>query len=101
MFGLGGIHVEVFGDVTFRVAPLSPYDAYKMIEEVRGSVLLDGYRGTEPVHRESITQALLSLSNLMIENPQIEEIDLNPVIASSKGVIAVDARIRISDQLDI
>jgi acetyl-CoA synthetase (ADP-forming) len=101
MFGLGGIHVEVFGDVTFRIAPLSSYDAHKMIEEVRGSVLLDGYRGTEPVHRESIVQALLSLSNLMLENPQIEEIDLNPVMASSKGVIAVDARIRISDQLDI
>jgi len=97
MFGLGGIHVEIFDDVVFRVAPLSRRDADQMISEVRGSKLLDGYRGGEPVDREAILQALLSLSKFMIENPHILEIDLNPVIATPEGLVAVDARIKTAN----
>jgi len=97
MFGLGGIHVEVLDDVSFRVAPLSQYDADQMISEIRASKLLDGYRGSGAVDRTTLSKALLSISRMMIENPNIEEIDLNPALASSKGLTVVDARIKIQN----
>jgi acyl-CoA synthetase (NDP forming) len=93
MFGLGGIHVEVFDDVAFRVAPINQQDAHQMISEVRGSSLLKGSRGSEPVDQEEITQALLSISNLMLKDEQIVELDINPLIASADGVMAVDVRV--------
>lgn len=93
MFGLGGIHVEVLEDVTFRVAPLSRADAEEMIEEVRGRRLLDGVRGKLPVDRKALIQALLSLSRLLVEYPCITEVDINPLIVLHRGCIAVDARI--------
>jgi acyl-CoA synthetase (NDP forming) len=98
MFGLGGIHVEIYDDVTFRVAPLTEFDARSMIEEVKGSQIFEGYRGKEPIDRESLIQALLSLSQLMVENPNIAEMDINPVIATKEGAVAVDARGRILNQ---
>jgi acyl-CoA synthetase (NDP forming) len=93
MFGLGGIHVEVLEDVTFRVAPLSRADAEEMIEEVRGRRLLSGVRGKPPVDRKALIQALLSLSRLLMENPCILEVDINPLIVLREGCVAVDARI--------
>jgi acyl-CoA synthetase (NDP forming) len=92
MFGLGGIHVEIYNDVAFRVAPLEASDARTMIEEVRGARLLDGFRGKAPVDREALIQSLLSLSQLMVENPNIAEIDINPLIITSDEAVAVDAR---------
>jgi len=92
MFGLGGIHVEIFDDVAFRVAPLDRVDALTMIDEVRGSRLLEGFRGEAPVNREALVQALLSLSKLLLENPRISELDINPLILTEDGAIAVDAR---------
>jgi len=85
MFGLGGIHVEVLEDVTFRVAPLSRADAEEMIEEVRGRRLLDGVRGKPPVDRQALIQALLSLSRLLVENPCVSEVDINPLIVLRRG----------------
>ena len=96
MFGLGGIHVEIYDDVTFRVAPLTDYDARSMIEEVRGSRIFQGYRGKAPTNRESLLQSLLSLSQLMVENPNIVEMDINPLIVTSESAVAVDARGRIT-----
>lgn len=96
MFGLGGIHVEIYDDVTFRVAPLSDFDARSMIEEVRGARIFEGYRGVAPIDRESLIQALLSLSQLMVENPNIAEMDINPLIVTRDGAVAVDARGRIT-----
>jgi acetyltransferase len=98
MFGLGGIHVEIYDDVIFRVAPLTEYDARSMIEEVKGAQIFEGYRGRPSVDRESLIQALLSLSQLMVENPNIAEMDINPIIATKEGAVAVDARGRISNQ---
>ncbi len=92
MFGLGGIQVEVFNDVAFRVAPINGMDANEMISEVRGSKLLDGLRGSKPIDREPIIQALLSISQLMLENDHIVELDINPLIASDGSVVAVDIR---------
>ena len=92
MFGLGGILVEIFDDVAFRVAPLTRVDALTMIDEVRGSRLLRGFRGEAAINQEALVQALLSLSQLLVENPRISEIDINPLILTENGAIAVDAR---------
>jgi len=92
MFGLGGIYVEVFGDVAFRVAPLSRADAEEMIEEVRGKRLLEGVRGKPHLDRETLIKALLSLSRMLVENPRLTEVDINPLLVLDRGVVAVDAR---------
>jgi acyl-CoA synthetase (NDP forming) len=92
MFGLGGVHVEVFDDVAFRVAPLGRADAEDMIREVRGSRLLEGVRGRAPADRETLIEALLGLSQLMMENPRVVEVDVNPLLVLEEGAVAVDAR---------
>jgi acyl-CoA synthetase (NDP forming) len=92
MFGLGGIHVEIYDDVTFRIAPLNEFDARTMIEEVRGARLFERSRGKAPINRESLIQTIISLSQLMVENPNIAEMDINPLIVTSEDAIAVDAR---------
>jgi len=95
MFGLGGIHVEVFEDVAFRVAPLTRADAEEMIAEVRGRKLLEGARGRPPADREALVEAILALSRLLMENPSVADIDINPLLARPDGVVAVDARVSL------
>jgi acetyltransferase len=92
MFGLGGTHVEVYDDVTFRVAPLSRSDAEEMIEEIRGKRMLSGTRGRPAVDREALSNALLSISRMLLENPGITELDINPLVVFERGAEAVDAR---------
>lgn len=92
MFGLGGVFVEVFGDVSFRAAPLSRADAEEMLEEIRGKALLAGARGRPPADREALIQAILAFSRLLVENPSLAEIEINPLLALPEGVVAVDAR---------
>ncbi len=92
MFGLGGVFVEVFGDVAFRVAPLTRADAEEMIAEIRGRALLEGARGRPPADREALVEAILAFSRLLVENPDIAEIEINPLLALPEGVVAVDAR---------
>jgi len=96
MFGLGGIQVEVFDDVAFRVAPLSWTDAEGMIEEIRGKRLLEGLRGKAPVDRKALAKALLSLSSMLVENPSITEVDVNPLLLLEGGAVAVDARVVVT-----
>jgi acetyltransferase len=91
-FGLGGIHVEIFNDVSFRVAPISGIEAHNMINELRGKELFDGFRGGPVVDREAIVSALLSISDLLVNDPRVVEFEINPLIAKEKGVFAVDAR---------
>ncbi|MEM0295400.1 MAG: acetate--CoA ligase family protein [Candidatus Korarchaeum sp.] len=93
MFGLGGIFVEVFRDVSFRVAPLSEQDAETMIKEIKAYKLLTGFRGAEPVDINAIKDALIKVGRIGVENEEIAEMDLNPVIAYPKGIKVVDARI--------
>lgn len=93
MFGLGGIFVEILKDVTFRVAPVSKIDATEMIAEVRAYPLLKGYRNTPPVDTDSLTKLIVNTSELIMDNPEIKELDLNPVIVYEKGLKVVDARI--------
>ena len=93
MFGLGGVFVEVFRDVSFRVAPLTERDAEEMISEIKGRKLLEGYRGTEPVDKEALVDALVKVGQIGVENPEIKEMDLNPVMAYPRGLKVVDARV--------
>ncbi|MFA6089339.1 MAG: acetate--CoA ligase family protein [Candidatus Woesearchaeota archaeon] len=97
MFGLGGIYVEVFKDVTFRVCPITNDDALQMIKEIKSFPLLNGVRGSKPVDINVIANTLVSLSNIVSEHPNIEEIDLNPLIVSGNGTNIVDVRILTPD----
>ena len=96
MFGLGGVLVEVLKDVAFRIVPLAPRDARQMVREIKGYPVLEGARGRDAVDIAALESLILKLSEFVEANPQIEEIDLNPVFAHKDGVIAVDARIVIS-----
>jgi acetyl-CoA synthetase (ADP-forming) len=93
MFGLGGIWVEILKDVSFRIAPLSLEDARQMIIELRAYPLLKGYRNTPPADIDALISILCNTSRLVMENPEIKELDLNPVMAYQKGAKTVDARI--------
>jgi acetyl coenzyme A synthetase (ADP forming)-like protein len=96
-FGLGGIHVEILGDVRFRVTPLTDRDAAEMVREIRGYRLLEGYRGHPRADIEAIQELLLRVSRLAEEAPEITELDLNPIfaLAPGEGCRIVDARIRV------
>jgi acetyl-CoA synthetase (ADP-forming) len=93
MFGLGGIFVEVLKDVTFKIAPVSIDEAKEMINGLKASALLKGYRNSEPVDIDALAQVLVNVSKLLMDHPEIKELDLNPVMAYAKGVNTVDARI--------
>ena len=92
MFGLGGIFVEVLKDVVFRTLPLDRAQAGEMLDEIRAKALLEGVRGGRPVDREKLISLLLEISRMAMANPQITEIDLNPIIVSADGYAIVDAR---------
>ena len=96
-FGLGGIHVEILGDVQFRVAPLTDHDAAQMVRKIKGYRLLQGYRGQPAANLKGIEEVLLRLSRLVEEIPEISELDLNPIFAlpPGQGCKIVDARIRV------
>jgi acetyl-CoA synthetase (ADP-forming) len=96
MFGLGGAFVEVFRDVSFRIAPVNMDDAFEMINEIRFSKILDGYRGQEPVNKSVIAEIIVKTSKLIEENEEIASIDLNPVIVYSSEAKVVDVRVILS-----
>jgi acyl-CoA synthetase (NDP forming) len=93
MFGLGGIFVEVLKDVSFRVIPVKQKDAQEMIQEIKGFPLLGGYRGKEPANIPALVGIILKISKFINENPQIREMELNPIFAYKNKALAVDARI--------
>ncbi|SIT41162.1 CoA-binding domain protein [Paraburkholderia piptadeniae] len=93
MFGLGGILVEVLKDVVFRSLPLTEGDARQMLEEIRAAEILNGVRGAPPTDKNALVQLMLGISALCTAFPEIEELDLNPVMAYPSGVGILDARI--------
>jgi acetyl coenzyme A synthetase (ADP forming)-like protein len=99
MFGLGGIYVEVLKDVSFRVAPVSRRDAEEMVREIRAWPLLAAYRGSEPADEEAIVEALVRVSRLSLDFPEIQELDINPllVLPKGKGIRAIDCRMTIAE----
>ena len=98
MFGLGGIYVEVLRDVAFRLAPLTPDDAREMIFEIRANALLRGVRGEPPADIDAIVDALLRLSQLVTDFPEITELDVNPLLVYpiGEGSMAVDSRVALA-----
>ncbi len=93
LFGLGGVMVELYRDVSLRLLPFTRDDALSMIREIRGHELLAGYRGQPAVDEEALADCLLAVANMAESYPEIVEIDLNPVFAYPDGIAVVDARI--------
>ena len=98
MYGLGGIMVEILRDVSFRVLPISPRAAEKMIEETKSYPILKGVRGQAPGDKKALKRLLLMVSELIEAYPEIHEMDLNPVIVYETGLKIVDARIILKDE---
>ena len=95
MFGLGGIFVDVLKDVVFHLAPVSDAEAREMVAGIKAAALLSGVRGEAPVDKGALVNFIQRLSKLTTDFPQIQELDLNPVMAFEDGALAVDARIAI------
>jgi acetyl coenzyme A synthetase (ADP forming)-like protein len=96
MFGLGGIYVEALKDVVFRVAPLTPSDARNMVAGIRGTKLLGALRGKPAVSAPAIHDVLLRISQMAIDFPLIEEMDINPLLTFESQAVAVDCRVRLA-----
>jgi acetate---CoA ligase (ADP-forming) len=95
LLGLGGVYVEVLGDVALRLAPITPAQAWEMIDEIRGARLLKGVRGQAPADRQALVAVITRMSQILSDLPEIGEIDVNPVkvLAAGRGCVAVDCRI--------
>jgi acyl-CoA synthetase (NDP forming) len=102
MVGLGGIFVEVLADVAFRICPINERDAWSMLDELRGAALLDGARGREPVSKQAIVDTLLKIGGegglLLDLQDEVSELDINPMLVSRAGAVAVDARFILTEQ---
>src|SRR6266446_288922 len=92
-FGLGGILVEVLKDITFRLAPATRADTLSMLDGIAAAEILRGIRGAQPVDRESLATMIGNVSQLVADFPEISELDLNPVFATSQGATAADVRV--------
>ena len=96
MFGLGGIFTEVLKDVSFRLAPINKKEAEEMIKEIKGYKILIGYRNQKKINILSIEKTLFNLSNLIVKEKEVREVDFNPVMANDKRIVIVDAKILIN-----
>jgi acyl-CoA synthetase (NDP forming) len=92
-FGAGGVFTEILNDISLRILPLSRDEAKAMIEETKVSKMLSGARGTKAVDMELLVNYLITFSELVLANPAISEIDLNPLRAFAGRVVALDARV--------
>jgi acyl-CoA synthetase (NDP forming) len=92
MFGAGGILTEAIKDVAFRLAPLTQEDARAMVREIKSTALLEAFRGEQKVDMDQLVQALMGLSRLAVEHPEVREVDINPLLTAPDGALtAVDA----------
>ena len=91
MFGLGGIFTEVLKDVAFRVAPITVDDAMEMMNEIKAKAILGAVRGMPPADRDALAAILVSLGKIGMENPEVREIDINPIMLEGESPVAVDA----------
>lgn len=100
LLGMGGTGVEIYGDTTLRMAPLSGADVVSMVRALRARPLLEGYRGSNPVSMVRLTETLLAFSDLVMGlEDRFESIDLNPIICSSDRCVVADARIMLAARL--
>jgi acetyltransferase len=95
MFGLGGIFVEVFRDVVFRLAPVNRNSARRMIRSIQGIKLLKAFRGRPETDMDALERAMVALSDMAVAHPEISELDINPLLAHEKGhgITVADCRI--------
>jgi acyl-CoA synthetase (NDP forming) len=93
MFGLGGIYVELFQDVSFRLAPVSERDSMAMILELKSAPLLTGFRGSKPLDLNATSRVIRSVGKMMADNSSIDSIDINPLFVYTKGALATDVRV--------
>ena len=93
MLGMGGIYVEVLKDVTFRLAPVTIHEARGMIDSIKTKKLLEGTRGEQPSDLEALTECIQRVSQLVTDNPQIKELDMNPVLVMENGCKILDVRV--------
>src|SRR5258707_10217285 len=92
MFGLGGVFIEVFEDVSFRVPPFDKDEARRMVDEVRGAALLKGARGRPKGDIKALVDTIMKVQRLAVDNAeQLAELDINPLVVLPKGVVALDA----------
>lgn len=94
--GLGGTRVELMRDVAMRLAPVAPQDARELLAGLKGAALLAGYRGAPPVALDALADAVCRVSWLAADCPELAELDLNPVLATAGGAVALDARLRVA-----
>ena len=96
MLDLGGVGVEIYKDVSLRMAPIKPRDADNMLGELTAKKLLTGYRGSEPINLAALKKTLVNFSKLMMDlEGLVESVDLNPVMCNAKSCLVVDARIML------
>ena len=93
MFGIGGIFVEVYQDVTFRLCPVGEKEVEDMLSEVKGYKLLGGFRGKPKAGMDALKKVILAVCALGTENPEVGSVDLNPVLVNGEGALALDTRI--------
>ena len=99
MFGLGGKEAELLGDQIWSLVPMTTEDARELLSGLRSSPLLTGYRGSAAVDREALGDVLLRVARLVEDYPEVVELSLNPVVATARGAVALDARVRIASAL--
>ena len=93
LFGLGGIFVEVFKDISLRIIPIDEKDADEMIKEIKGYQILKGARDEKPINFDELKKIMVNVSKLVANNKNISEMDLNPVMVNQKEAVAVDFKI--------
>jgi len=100
LIGLGGILVEVYKDTALRVAPIDETMAEELIGEIKGSALLKGFRGLKPADFQVLVKTLVNISNLLMDHPEITNLDINPLIVleKGKGCVAVDIKMQVDGQ---
>lgn len=96
MFGLGGIYVEILKDIAFRLAPLGRDDAKSIIREIKSFKLLEGARGEAPINFQALEDILLTMSEMALDFPEIQEADFNPVLVNAEKAVVADVRIAIA-----
>jgi len=94
-FGMGGIFVEVYKDISFRVVPINREDAEEMMKEIKGYKVLEGYRGKPAADIGTLVDVLMKVSAMLEKEQDIKELDINPIFAAERGAVAADARIII------
>ena len=98
LFGLGGTAVELLGDYTTRLTPVTDLDAREMVLGLRSAPLLTGFRGSVPVDLDALVDVVMRLGRLADDLPEVVEADCNPVMATVEGAVVVDARLRVSSE---